>query len=272
MNDLTIINRNGQLFADSREVAEMVEKDHKNLLRDIKGYVEILDGSTLSSPNLDDSSTLDSPHIDDSSKLRSENFFIPDTYFNSQNKEQPMFYLTRKGCDMVANKMIGKKGILFTAAYVTKFEEMEKQAFRTPQSFPEALRLAADFAEKNEVLTLQNAQKEQIINELKPKATYCDLILQNKTLLSTTVIAKDYGMAAKSFNKKLHELGIQYKQGETWFLYAKYQDKGYAQSSTFPIDEERSSISTKWTQKGRLFLYDLLKQENILPVIEREGA
>lgn len=109
MNNLTIkqINIGGQAVpvVDSREVAEMVGKEHKNLLRDIKGYAEILESSNLSS----------------------QNFFIKDTYkVEGNNKTYDCFLLTRKGCDMVANKMTGEKGVLFTAEYVTKFEEMEK--------------------------------------------------------------------------------------------------------------------------------------------------
>lgn len=109
MNNITIkqINIGGQAVpvVDSREVAEMVGKEHKNLLRDIKGYAEILESSNLSS----------------------QNFFIKDTYkVEGNNKTYDCFLLTRKGCDMVANKMTGEKGVLFTAEYVTKFEEMEK--------------------------------------------------------------------------------------------------------------------------------------------------
>lgn len=109
MKGLTIINKDGQFLADSREVAEMVKKEHAHLMRDIRGYVEILNKSH--SPNLD-----------------SENFFIEDVYVNSRNQQQPCFLLTRKGCDMVANKMTGEKGVLFTAEYVTQFEEMENKS------------------------------------------------------------------------------------------------------------------------------------------------
>jgi len=105
MNKLTISEVEGQLVTDSREVALMVGKEHKNLLRDIKGYEVILQGSTLSS----------------------ENFFIESKYFNARNQEQPLYLLTKKGCDMVANKMTGEKGILFTAQYVTDFEIMENK-------------------------------------------------------------------------------------------------------------------------------------------------
>ncbi|WP_257184176.1 phage antirepressor [Staphylococcus hominis] len=110
---------------------------------------------------------------------------------------------------------------------------------------------------------------EQQVNELKPKATYYDLVLQNKSLLSVSKIAKDYGMSARSLNKLLHSLGVQYKQGDIWLLYAKYQDKGYTHTSTYALDEEHSKVTTKWTQKGRLFIYDLLKDNDILPTIEQ---
>lgn len=106
MLDLTVINSNGKFTIDSREVAEMVEKEHSNLMRDIRGYAEVLDNPD--------------------SKLKTANFFIESTYIDKQNQERPCYLITRKGCDMVANKMTGEKGILFTAAYVTKFEEMEK--------------------------------------------------------------------------------------------------------------------------------------------------
>lgn len=111
MNNLTVQNINGRLYVDSREVAAMVGKTHNNLLRDIKNYKE----------------TLDNANFEDKSNLISPNFFVSATYKNSQNRDMPCFLLTKKGCDMVANKMTGTKGILFTAAYVTKFEEMEKQ-------------------------------------------------------------------------------------------------------------------------------------------------
>lgn len=109
---------------------------------------------------------------------------------------------------------------------------------------------------------------EQRVMELQPKATYYDLILQNKTLLSVSQIAKDYGKSAQWLNSKLHDLGIQFKQGGTWLLYQKHADKGYTQSTTHIIDEEKSKLLTKWTQKGRLAIYELLKDEGILPLIE----
>lgn len=104
MNQLQIINKNGQLLVESREVAEMVGKRHSDLLRSIENYTYVLENA----------------------KLRSQDFFIETNYTTEgNNKTYKNYLLTRKGCDMVANKLTGEKGVLFTAAYVTRFEEME---------------------------------------------------------------------------------------------------------------------------------------------------
>jgi len=125
--------------------------------------------------------------------------------------------------------------------------------------------------EKRRTLELTAAMQKQQIAELKPKASYYDLILQNKDTLPVTQIAKDYGMSGRAFNALLNRLGIQYKFRKTWLLYQKYAEMGYTQSRTHAIDAEKSVMHTYWTQKGRLFLYDLLKSEGILPMIETEG-
>lgn len=125
----------------------------------------------------------------------------------------------------------------------------------------------------NEKLELENKMKDQQLNELKPKADYYDQILQSKSLVLISQIAKDYGYGAPTMNKKLHELGVQYKQGGQWLLYSKYQNKGYTHSRTINItrSDGRSDVrmQTEWTQKGRLFLYELLRKNGILPIIEQ---
>lgn len=251
MNELKVVSVDGQLVTNSRDVAEMVGKAHDQLMRSIRTYVEYLT----------------------SAKMQTLGFFIPSTYEDSKGESRPCFLLTKKGCDMVANKMTGEKGVLFTAAYVTKFEEMERQlAHRLPTSYKEALVALLEEVEKRERIETKNLVLEQQVMELKPKATYYDLILQNKSLLTATQIGKDYGMGAPKFNQLLHKFGIQYKQGGVWLLYAKYQDRGYTQTHTYALDEEYSKINTKWTQKGRLFLYDFLKSQGIVPMIEREES
>ena len=151
------------------------------------------------------------------------------------------------------------------------FIQVEK-AWNSPEMI---MKRALEIASKQvENLMLENKQKEQIIGELKPKADYTDLILKNKSLVTTTQIAKDYGMSAQELNKTLHELGVQYKQSGQWLLYSKYHDSGYTHSETINITRTGGfpdiSMITKWTMKGRLFLYNLLKDNSILPSIERE--
>ena len=123
---------------------------------------------------------------------------------------------------------------------------------------------------------LDKAVRTQQVAELRPKASYYDLILQCASLLSVTEISKDYGMSAKAFNKKLHELRIQYQQSGVWFLYAEYQDGGYTQTKTQNYSRSDGSQGARthmyWTQKGRLFLYERLKAEGVLPMIERTDA
>ena len=119
--------------------------------------------------------------------------------------------------------------------------------------------------------------QQQQIAELQPKATYYDLILQCKNAIPISTIAKDYGYSARKLNEMLNEYGVQFKQGKNspWLLYQKYADKGYTNTKTqnFPDAKHGGMIAqvhTYWTQKGRMFLYDLLKSKGILPVMERE--
>ncbi|MDT3768192.1 phage antirepressor KilAC domain-containing protein [Gleimia hominis] len=114
---------------------------------------------------------------------------------------------------------------------------------------------------------------EQALLEAAPKVSYYDVVLQSDSLLTTTAIAKDYGMSAKKLNRILREEGIQFRQSGRWFLYAKYAEQGYTQSRTHEYGEGRMRTHMYWTQKGRLFIYDLLKnQRGLLPVIERESG
>lgn len=151
------------------------------------------------------------------------------------------------------------------------FIQVEKD-FNSPEKImARALKIAEG---KLNVLQLENTQQKQLIGELKPKADYLDKILQSKALVTITAISKDYGMSAKAFNKKLHELKVQFKQGHQWFLYSEYHNCGYTHSETVEYTHKDGTkdvtMNTKWTQKGRLFLYELLKKNGIIPVIERE--
>lgn len=144
---------------------------------------------------------------------------------------------------------------------------------------PEAvMSRALKFADRKiESLTKTNTQLLQENEVMKPKSAYYDLVLHGKGLVSTTIIAKDYGKSAKWLNDKLHELGIQYRQSDIWVLYQKYADEGYTQSRTFTMPdiqgEVRNHLHTYWTQKGRLFIYEMLKEKGIVPKSEEsKGA
>lgn len=128
--------------------------------------------------------------------------------------------------------------------------------------------------EAKKALEAQNAIQTQRIAELEPKATYYDEVLKCRDALPTSIIAKDYGWSAKKLNKFLHEQGVQYKLQGTWLLYSKYADKGYTKSETYPYEGSagnyHTAINTKWTQAGRLFIYNLMKNAGNAPIIERE--
>ncbi len=150
-------------------------------------------------------------------------------------------------------------------------------AYMTPAKIEEVLtdpdtiiQLATQLKQERE----ERLIAEQKVNELTPKATYYDKVLSDKSLVTITQIAKDYGMSGRAMNRKLHELKVIYKQGQTWLLYAKYQKTGWTHSETVMVPKkdgtEKAVLNTKWTQKGRLGMYELLKSNGIIPLIEQE--
>ncbi len=163
-------------------------------------------------------------------------------------------------------------------AYLTR--GILEKALASPDFLIELATRLKEEQEKNQ--RLQQEQKaleqeaiamNQTIAKLQPKANYVDMILKNHSTVLTTQIAQDYGMSARAFNKKLSELHIQHKVGRQWILYAEYQGKGYVHSKTIEIVRSNGqsdvTMQTEWTQKGRLFLYEKLKQYHIYPMIER---
>lgn len=173
---------------------------------------------------------------------------------------------------MIQRTELGKK-------YREYFLELEKK-WNSPDSLmARALQVANETLERIKVQNVRlledNAIKTQQISEMQPKATYYDFVLTCTNALPISIIAKDYGWSATKLNGFLHDKGVQYKMGDTWILYANHADKGYTKSSTFAYTDglggNRASIHTKWTQKGRLFIYDLMKAAGNLPLVEQDG-
>ena len=158
---------------------------------------------------------------------------------------------------------IRKRGMYATPQTL---DEMRKD----PAAFVKLLRDYADEVDRNQALQNQVAIQNQQILEMEPKVTYYDIVLQCKNAIPITQIAKDYGWTANEMNKKLHNLGIQYHVNKTWVLYKGYAGMGYTKSKTYPVPGTTyCNVVTQWTQKGRLFIYALLKQEGYLPICER---
>ena len=253
MFELKTMNFNGVEAVDSRQVAEAVGKNHANMMREIRTYCGYLNEI----------------------KIDSVDFFIESTYKDTKGEERPCYLCTRKGCEMIANKLTGQKGIAFTALYINAFHTMEAQLKQDSYMIDDPVKRAERWIEEQkekQQLTTTVAVQEKQIAELKPKASYYDVILNCPDLVSTTTIAKDYGKSAVWLNLYLHNKGVQFKQGSIWILYQRYACKGYTSSKTHTINGtdglQHAKVHTYWTQKGRLFIYDLLKSDGFYPVVE----
>lgn len=195
---------------NSREVAEMVSMRHTDLMRKINGYVEILLNA----------------------KLRSVDFFIEDSYKDASGKENKCYQLTRKGCDMVANKLTGEKGVLFTAAYVTRFEEMEKEIamkqFNLPTTYKEALLMLVEAEEEKERLIADNNKKQELLVAQAPKIDLYNDFVNQDTIYSVNEIAKC--LAIKNLGRNKLYKWLRWNKifiGETYEAYQKYINSGY---------------------------------------------
>lgn len=156
-------------------------------------------------------------------------------------------------------------------AYMT--EEALEKALLNPDGLIKILTALKNEQARTKALREEAAKQKQLIGELKTKADYTDKILASKGTVPITAIAKDYGMSGRAMNKVLADLKIIYQMAGQWLLYSRYQAKGYTHSKSFAFNHADGrpdvKMTTEWTQKGRLFLYQKLKKHGILPMIEQ---
>lgn len=245
----------------SLEIAEVTGKQHAHVMRDIRNI--LAQGVSQSNFGLS---------------------FYKQPQPHGGFKEIPCFNLTPKGCLILASGY----DALLRERIINRLEVLEKSnAPQLPATYLDALkalvvseeekqRLIEDNTKKQQAIELKDAQIIELdtaVNNMKPKVSYVDNILQCKETINVTQIAQDYGMSAKAFNILLRNLKIQHKVGKVWIVYGKYLAKGYVQSETFTYDKSNGTQGvrtfTKWSQRGRLFLYNTLKAHNIIPLIEQ---
>lgn len=215
---------------------------------------------------LDDGVVSTEPILDSLGREQVANFVTEDGLYDvildSRKPEAKRF---RKWVTSEVLPTIRKHG-----AYMTK-DTLERAIAEPDFLIQLATTLKEEKAKRLEAEQQCEVQK-QIIGEMEKKVSYLDLILSSTSTMTITQIAQDYGMSGQRMNKLLHGLRIQYKVGEQWILYAEYKDKCYVSSETIHFVTSEgipcTTLNTKWTQKGRLFLYDILKKEGILPKME----
>lgn len=244
----------------SLEISEVTGKKHAHIMRDIR----VLLSQGVSESNFG---------------LSSRQQPQP----NGGYKEIHFYLLTPKGCLILASGY----DALLREKIINRLEDLEKQTSpQLPTTYLDALKSLVASEEQKQLLALENkrqAEELQVkdsqitelstaITEMQPKANYVDTILQCRDTVNVTAIAQDYGLSAKAFNILLRNFKIQHKVGQQWIVYGQYLKEGYVQSETFTYTRTDGTtaarLNTKWTQKGRLFLYDTLKRHNILPLIE----
>lgn len=208
-------------------------------------------------------------------------------YKDEKGERRPMYQLNKTECLYIATKFNDEA----RAKLVLRWKELEEKNNKPqlPSTYLDALRQLVASEEQKQQLALENKRQAQqlevkdaqitelntAVSKMQPKVSYVDMVLQCKSTILVTTIAQDYGKSAKAFNILLRNLGIQHKVGTSWILYSKYISCGYVQSEPVEITRTNGTktivYNTKWTQKGRFFLYNLLKEHGILPIIEQNN-
>ena len=226
INELTTSTKENTI--SSREVAEMMEIRHDHMLDKIDKINQVLLNR----------------------KIGSVDFWIESEYKDSTGRSVREYQVTKKGCELIAHKSSGEKGIVFTVKYMERFEEMEKKLQKQlPGTYIEAL----------EQLLASEKEKARVQLELKDEQHKNEMLMHFNKLYTTTEIAKELGIkSAAKLNKVLNDKGIQFKQNGTWVLYSDYSECGYVSIKQTLLENGHIIYDRKWTQEGRKFLLDLL--------------
>ena len=251
MAELVKINNAGKDVTTSLIVAQVFGKEHKNVLRDIE--------------NLSCS--------DNFNRLNFERI----TYKDVRNREQTAYEMTKDGFSFLVMGYTGEKAGQFKETFINEFNKREmllKSDDYILMRSQQILHNRLEFAEqKVKQLEAENSDQKILIAKMQKGNDYLNTILQSKGTLAITQIAADYGMSAIAFNKKLNEMHIQHKVNGQWILYSEFMGKGYVHSRTISFyhrdGRPDTRLCTEFTQRGRLFLYDALKEVGVLPLIER---
>lgn len=237
-----VMNHSGQAITTSRVVAEKFGKEHKNVIQAIL-------------------------NMDCSQDFRLLNF-KQTPYTHPQNGQTYHEYIiTRDGFTFLVMGFTGSEAARFKEEYITAFNKMEAylRAQQTPAlavSRKELAQMLLDAENEIEQLQLKAGAQEKELKTAAPKVRYHDEVLQSQSLMPITVIAKELNMSGEALNKKLHELGIQYKLAGQWVLYAKYHGQGWTgtKTATFCDSEGRNKTvqRTYWTEKGRQYIHCVL--------------
>ncbi|MGL4523616.1 MAG: phage antirepressor KilAC domain-containing protein [Bacilli bacterium] len=251
-NQLVFLTDN-VVTTSSRVVAEYFGKRHKHVLDAISTKIDSAENPA-----------------------QLETMFFESTYKDASGKSNREVIMNRDGFSLLAMGFTGAKALEFQLKFIAEFNRMEEQIRSTvfPTTYIAALEAFLESEKQKEQLRVEAEQLAVALVEAKPKVEYHDIILSTTDTMTIGQIAEDYGLSAVKLNKILHEHGIQYRDGKTWYLYSTYKGTGLTESETFPyvrVDGTTGSkVHMRWTQKGRLLIHETLTADGYIANYDRE--